>query len=176
MRSAHARPLTTLQLAHVRAPPAAALNSLAGWPCCSLPSDAQDRHSGPDMDGADEYIGSAGEAGEGFHFCGDPWPWTSSSSDSDDESSGERSPIVIRAAKRSFRSARGAAEKRARILYLHLVTSQGKWQTSPLLRQLVGSNSVEQHEDLYTRLVTDEVEVAVHMPRGLWVGALPGSV
>ena len=75
----------------------------------------------------------AGESGESFHFCGGSRLWSSGSCDSDDESEGDRSPIIIRAAKRPYLSARGGAEKRARILYLHLVTSQGKWQTSPLL-------------------------------------------
>ena len=44
-----------------------------------LLSDVQDRHAGPDMDGADEYLGNADGDGEASHFCGDPWPGPSSS-------------------------------------------------------------------------------------------------
>ena len=43
-------------------------------------------------------------------------------------------------------------------MYLHLITSQGKWQTSALIRQLVNSDSLEQHRDLYTRLISEEVD------------------
>ena len=60
--------------------------------------------------------------------------------------------------KRSYGSARGAAEKRARYLYVHLITSQVRWQTSALFRQLVNSSSLEQHRDVYTRLIREEAD------------------
>ena len=41
---------------------------------------------------------------------------------------------------------------------MHLITSQVRWQTSALFRQLVNSSSLEQHRDVYTRLIREEAD------------------
>ena len=50
--------------------------------------------------------------------------------------------------------------KRGHVFCICISSLVGKWQTSALIRQLVNSDSLEQHRGIYTQLVTDEVDPA----------------
>ena len=127
-----------------------------------MPRYAQDASPEPEEEPASTDGGllaaAEEEVSQTYEFKDTAWPWSSSDSEDTEDESEDEGPCAFKAAKRSYSSARGAAEKRARYLYVHLITSQVRWQTSALFRQLVNSSSLEQHRDVYTRLIREEAD------------------